>query len=157
MVFVYILQLEKGKYYVGKTKQPDFRIEQHFNSSGSAWTKLYPPISVLEIIPNCDDYDEDKKTIQCMEKYGLDNVRGGSFCEITLSETNSSTIHQMMKGATDKCYTCGENGHFSKDCKSASSKKGNPKKEWEKECFGRIKDPGGLHIVIKMEREQERY
>ena len=41
MVFIYILRLEQGEYYVGKTANPDFRIESHFNSEGSAWTKLY--------------------------------------------------------------------------------------------------------------------
>jgi hypothetical protein len=117
MVFLYILQLEQGKYYVGKTNHPNFRIEQHFGNSGSAWTRKYTPLSVLKIIPNCDDYDEDKQTIQCMEKYGLENVRGGSFCEITLSDMNRQTLNQMMKGAADKCYTCGNKGHFAKDCK----------------------------------------
>jgi predicted GIY-YIG superfamily endonuclease len=38
MVFIYLLELENNKYYVGKTSKPDFRLEQHFNSSGSQWT-----------------------------------------------------------------------------------------------------------------------
>lgn len=57
MVYIYVLQLEKSKYYVGKTTNPKFRLEQHFNSSGSQYTKKYTPLKVLEIIPNCDDYD----------------------------------------------------------------------------------------------------
>ena len=47
MVFIYTLQLEKGKYYVGKTNNPQFRLESHFNSNGSEWTKLYKPLKVL--------------------------------------------------------------------------------------------------------------
>ena len=57
MVYIYILQLEQGKYYVGKTNNPLFRLEQHFNSNGSVWTTKYNPISVLEIINDCDEYD----------------------------------------------------------------------------------------------------
>ena len=34
MVFIYILELENKKYYIGKTTNPQFRIESHFNSSG---------------------------------------------------------------------------------------------------------------------------
>ena len=30
MIYIYTLQLEEGKYYIGKTLNPDFRIEQHF-------------------------------------------------------------------------------------------------------------------------------
>ena len=96
MVFIYILQLEQEKYYIGKTTNPTFRLQKHFTSSGSVWTKKYKPISVLEIIPNCDDYDEDKYTIKFMEKYGINNVRGGSFCEIKLSENNITILNQII-------------------------------------------------------------
>jgi predicted GIY-YIG superfamily endonuclease len=116
MVFIYILQLENKKYYVGKTLNPDFRLEQHFNSSGSQWTKKYKPLKVLDIISNCDNFDEDKHTLKYMEKYGINNVRGGSFCELKLNKDNIETIKKMIKGSTDKCYICGDNGHFARDC-----------------------------------------
>jgi hypothetical protein len=122
-MFIYVLQLEEGKYYVGKTTQPSFRIESHFHGSGSSWTKKYKPQTVLEMIPNCDSYDEDKHTIRYMEKYGIQNVRGGSFCQINLSEVNLSTLHQMIKGATDKCYICGKSDHFARDCKRTVKEK----------------------------------
>ena len=121
-MFIYILQLEQGKYYVGKTTQPSFRIEKHFHREGSSWTKKYEPLSIVEIIPNCDSYDEDKHTIRYMEKYGINNVRGGSFCQINLSDVNLSTLHQMIQGATDKCYICGKSDHFAKDCKRTKEK-----------------------------------
>ena len=63
MVFIYILELENNKYYVGKTTNTAFRLEQHFNNSGSQWTKKYKPIKILELKSNCDDYDEEKYTI----------------------------------------------------------------------------------------------
>jgi predicted GIY-YIG superfamily endonuclease len=56
MVYIYILQLEQGKYYIGKTSNPQFRIESHFNLNGSAWTRKYKPIKLIKLIPNCDDY-----------------------------------------------------------------------------------------------------
>ena len=65
MVYIYVLGLERGKYYIGKTTNPSFRLNTHFNSyGGSEWTKIYKPIKVLELKPNCDDYDENKITIQ---------------------------------------------------------------------------------------------
>ena len=87
MCFIYIIQLEKGKYYIGKTNNPQLRLESHFNSNGSEWTKLYKPLRVIEVKPNCDDYDEDKITIQYMDKYGINNVRGGSFVSVKLEKS----------------------------------------------------------------------
>jgi len=117
MVYIYILQLEQGKYYIGKTSNPDFRIEQHFQSGGSVWTIKYKPLNVFEIIPDCDDYDEDKYTRRYMDKYGIDNVRGGSFCEVILDEITIQLLEKMSKTTQNKCFTCGIFGHFAKECK----------------------------------------
>jgi predicted GIY-YIG superfamily endonuclease len=46
MVYIYVLELVEGKYYIGKTNNPGFRIEQHFLSGGSSWTKKYNPIKL---------------------------------------------------------------------------------------------------------------
>ena len=81
MVNIYTLRLEQNKYSIGKTNNPEFRIDNHFNSNGSAWTKKYKPIEILKIIKNCDDFDEDIYTLKYMSKYGINNVRGGSFCK----------------------------------------------------------------------------
>ena len=39
MTNIYILKLKNNKYYIGKTNNPQFRLTQHFDSNGSAWTK----------------------------------------------------------------------------------------------------------------------
>lgn len=116
MVYIYVLKLEHSKYYVGKTDNPYFRLSDHFNSSGSEWTKLYKPIKVLEVKSECDDYDEDKVTKQYMDTYGINNVRGGSFVSVKLDESYIKTLKLMNKGTNDKCFKCGMKGHFANNC-----------------------------------------
>jgi hypothetical protein len=116
MVFIYILKLTKGKYYVGKTSNPRFRLLNHFNSNGSSWTNIYKPVKLLELIPECDDYDEDKYTQIYMSSYGIENVRGGSYVKVELDRTQKDFLIKEIRGATNKCNRCGRNGHFVKDC-----------------------------------------
>jgi len=116
MVYIYVLQLVENKYYIGKTNNPNFRLKEHFDSNGSAWTNLYNPVKVLELIPNCDDYDEDKYTKIYMDKYGIDNVRGGSFVTIKLDSNTIHVLNQMSNGTNNKCFICGNESHFSVNC-----------------------------------------
>lgn len=123
MVFIYVLQLEQDKYYIGKTNNPYFRLENHFKLNGSEWTKKYKPLKVLELISNCDDYDEDKITRKYMDKYGINNVRGGSFVSIKLDESSLEILDKMSKSTNNKCFICGSKEHFAKYC--------NNNDEWE--------------------------
>jgi len=116
MVYIYVLKLQENKYYVGKTNNPSFRIENHLSGDGSSWTTIYKPLKLVELVPNCDDYDEDKYTQKYMDKYGVNNVRGGSFVSIELSKEEKSIIEKKTNGSNDKCFKCGMKGHFVNKC-----------------------------------------
>jgi hypothetical protein len=115
MVYIYVLELENDKYYIGKTNYPNIRINKHFNNNGSQWTSKYKPIKVIEILANLDDFDEDKITLQYMKSKGIDNVRGGSFVTLNLDENTIKFIERMLNNSTNKCFKCGGD-HFIKDC-----------------------------------------
>jgi hypothetical protein len=125
MTTIYILQLEKGKYYIGKSENVMNRYNQHINGYGSAWTKKYKPLSIVKTIVNSSSFDEDKITKEYMSAYGIDNVRGGSYVEIELSEFQKDAIKMEIWGAKDLCKKCGRTGHFIKDCYSNKDIYGN--------------------------------
>ena len=52
-----------------------------------------------------------------MDKYGIENVRGGSFCEIILDDTTIKLLEKMRKTVENKCFICGKTCHFAKECK----------------------------------------
>ena len=120
-MYIYVLKLEGGKYYVGKTENPEFRLEKHFNTKGSAWTKKYKPISIYELKPDKQGIDEQIVTQEYMVKFGIDNVRGGPWCKISLTESEKKLIDHINKSNLDSCYKCGDNGHFSSNCPQSKS------------------------------------
>jgi len=85
-LIVYVLKCESEKYYVGKTTNFKRRITDHYAGRGSLWTKKYPPTEVLETFKDCKSEDERIIVIRCMKKFGIENVRGGPYCSIVLSE-----------------------------------------------------------------------
>jgi predicted GIY-YIG superfamily endonuclease len=113
---IYILELEHGCYYVGKSENPMKRLQEHLNGSGSAWTRKHKPLKILKVVENVSTFDEDKFTKEYMSKYGIDKVRGGSYVGIELDEFQEECLKREIWGAKDKCTNCGRKGHFVKDC-----------------------------------------
>ena len=116
MIYIYVLKLKHNKFYVGKTTNPQFRLENHFCSSGSKWTKKYTPLKLHELIPDQSNHDEQRITQEYMAKYGIDNVRGGPWCKLTLEQSEKTFIQQLLSGENDACFNCGAADHFVNDC-----------------------------------------
>jgi len=120
-LFIYVLRLENNKYYVGKTKDLLKRLDSHKNGSASNWTKKYKPIFVERVIERASIFDEDKYTKEYMNKYGIDNVRGGAYVMEILSDDQINLLLREITAANDCCIKCGMKGHFISNCKNKTN------------------------------------
>lgn len=93
---IYILKLEDDKYYIGRTIDIKRRWGEHSSGVGSSWTKKYKPVSIVEVHVMLNQSDENNFTKICMLKYGVDNVRGGSYCTLTLLPLELDEIHKTL-------------------------------------------------------------
>jgi hypothetical protein len=95
---IYVLQLEEGKYYVGKTtRSVHVRYKEHETGHGAVWTRRYPPIRKLHDFNTDEDDAENKEVRRCMAQFGMDNVRGGSYSQVELSTKQMERLQRDIK------------------------------------------------------------
>ena len=94
---IYILKLEHGYWYIGRTTNIERRYMQHTLGKGAKWTFLHRPLAIHETIPLKSEQHEDEITIEYMKKYGMSNVRGGKFCQVELKDYNIREIEKKIR------------------------------------------------------------
>ena len=94
---IYIIKCANNKYYVGKSQNPEKRFLEHINGEGSTWTSKYEPKKIVKIIPNASPFDEDRYVKEYMNKYGIENVRGGNFQKDFFNEIELEFINKLIK------------------------------------------------------------
>ncbi|CAB4444270.1 unnamed protein product [Rhizophagus irregularis] len=114
---VYVLECNNNKYYIGKTSRSvNIRFKELRNGSGSEWTRQYRPIRIVESEKTVNLHLELNKTLDYMNEYGIDNVRGSCYSSVNLSKTEKRSIRQLLSSRNDSCYNYGMTGNFAKYC-----------------------------------------
>tara|TARA_B110000027_G_C15930518_1_gene216713 strand:- start:72 stop:605 length:534 start_codon:yes stop_codon:yes gene_type:complete len=133
---VYRLQLSDNKYYIGKSHEIERRIWCHLHDNGSAWTKKYNVIERLPLLTYCKDSKlwELEETLENINLFGIDNVRGSMFSRIILSNEEKINAGQLYCEMYDLCIKCGSNKHYVKDCVS------DCEKSWVDKFGGKLTD-----------------
>ena len=134
MVNIYVLELQGKKYYVGKTNHTFRRFNQHKTGSGAKWTQKHKVEDLFAFHKDMKDSDENKITIQMMKKYGVRNVRGGSWTKVNMTEaeikrlenkinargrrrrTTKTPQKKAMASKKKSCTRCGRTSHTVEKC-----------------------------------------
>lgn len=139
---IYVLELEGGKVYVGKSNDVSRRLLQHMKGMGSEFTKKWKPTG--KILPRLGDlhgsgdgpercvwpanpllllvfranlyFAYRDETLRQMSLRGVDNVRGWKYCRKTLSREDRNDIDTNMRELYDLCRICGKAKHFARQC-----------------------------------------
>ena len=80
--YVYVLELADQRIAVGHTECLSQRLYDHWRGKGSAWTKKYPPVRVLDIFRTTIENAlglEEAKTMELKLTHCFNSTRGGTW------------------------------------------------------------------------------
>lgn len=125
--YIYVAELEKNKYYIGSTENPNFNIDcittkkiipatDSDTSISLEWCDIYRPIKLIEFIEQIDSFDVVKNTLKYMAKYGINNVRGGCFGDVSLSYCEYVVLYKILNECIYNCIYCNSPNHKYTKC-----------------------------------------
>lgn len=118
---LYIIELQDGKFYVGKTKNFVHRMDQHLEGDGAYWCKTYGPMKSCSKVCDFVDatHEETKKTLELMVEKGINNVRGAEYCQLApftaadCRRMSYAAIHHLKRTDREHIENC-----FERNCAS---------------------------------------
>jgi predicted GIY-YIG superfamily endonuclease len=113
---IYVLECTDKKYFVGKTKNIQEDLNKHFIGNGGRFTQQYKPIKCIEQYETEDTLLEDYIVKQYMIRHGTDNVRGGTYYLMNLTDEQIAALNREFITAKDACHKCGSQEHRAEFC-----------------------------------------
>jgi len=119
-MYIYVLSLQYGKYYVGKTDNPEFsfvNIDSELSLKNCAWIRKYAPLCISEFF-SCSSSAVDSYVLKYMNQYGILHVRGGSFYGVVFENHQMLYLKKLVNrfGNGVFCVICGSHSHRDVDC-----------------------------------------
>lgn len=97
--------------------------------NGSKWTKKYPVVDLYDFHPRMKASDENRITREMMRKFGVANVRGGSWTKVNMTKSEIARLEAKLKQktlvSTKKCTRCGRDSHTKSKCYARTHKNGS--------------------------------
>lgn len=104
--FTYVLLLQHGKLYVGETDNVYLRLADHIGMTATSaqWVRAHGPVRrVVEICVAAAPGDETHKTLEYMDMFGWENVRGAAFCKPAMRSAPRA-LGSYRRGGTAYAY-----------------------------------------------------
>ncbi len=116
-MYVYALRLRGGYFYVGSSRNPWQRFQEHKLRRGSTWTKIHQPMNIVRLFKSKQpETDENNTTKELMKIHGIDKVRGGIYVSKKLPEYQERTLLDEMAHSERCCFICHQPYHFASQC-----------------------------------------
>lgn len=96
---IFLFELEHGKFFVGAGPDPEKAIEEHREGLGPHWTQIHRPLRILQVVAFAPITELDSYVRKWMLQYGVDNVRGGNWTHLRLTDADR---HQLCGELTQQ-------------------------------------------------------
>lgn len=102
---VFLVRLENNRFYVGASVDPQKAYLTLCEGLGGAWTTLHRPLELMEMYPGVPVTEVDTIVRKQMDVRGIENVRGGSWEAVTLTDADLDAIRHHSSAITppDSC------------------------------------------------------
>lgn len=103
-----------------------------------SWTNIYRPIDIFEVELQTCMFQVSERTEELMSIYGVDNVRGGEYSQVRLSQGMLRYLAALLDichrcpscnclaetEGSEYCERCGRSGHHMIRCNEATDRDG---------------------------------
>jgi predicted GIY-YIG superfamily endonuclease len=113
---MYVLYCKSGRAYVEmcRTRDVAVRVAKHYNGM-HPFTACQKPCHV-DIRHASDPLDVEIEVLRLASRYGVENVRGGSFSDTELHRCTIDQLQRQVDHAQGRCFKCRQFGHYAPVC-----------------------------------------
>ena len=97
----YVIECVDNHFFVGVTDCLTDIWFHHINGIASIWTQIHKPLRVVTVISEAETHDEFSLIKLYMARFGIEKVRGGNYCQLTLSPTQISDLKESIRQDKD--------------------------------------------------------
>lgn len=93
---IFIIRFQNGKRYIFESELLSSEVYDYLNELDLQWVQNNLPVSLIGVVPDCG-CDVDLYVLKYMKHLGIDEVRGGSWTAVELTQEDIKKINKKIK------------------------------------------------------------